>query len=99
MEPNMSAIFEGGHSVDLILGLLILEFIILCAVLRRIAWRDLGFNLVSGACLLLALRQALTGATFVSLAICLLASFVFHIADVTQRIGVYPPLPGTSSAG
>jgi hypothetical protein len=97
MEPNMSGLLEGGHSVDLILGLLILEFIILCAVLRRIAWRDLAFNLLSGACLLLALRQALAGASFVSLAICLLASFAFHIADVAQRIGVYPSLPGTSS--
>jgi len=91
----MSAFLAGGQFVDLILLLLGIEFIVLSACLRRIAWRDLAFNLLSGASLLLALRQALMGASFANIAVCLLASFVFHIGDIAQRLGVYPRLIGT----
>ncbi len=86
----MSVFLVGGQFVDPILLLLAIEFIVLSAWLRRIAWRDLAFNLLAGACLLLALRQALTGASFANIALCLLAGLVFHIGDIAQRIGFYP---------
>lgn len=91
----MSAFLAGGQFVDLILLWLGIEFIVLSACLRRMAWRDLAFNLLSGASLLLALRQALMDASLASIAFCLLAGFVFHIGDIAQRMGVYPQAFGT----
>ena len=46
---------------------------------------DLVLAFAPGACLLLALRAALTGAGWPWIAAALAASFPFHIADLIRR--------------
>jgi hypothetical protein len=62
----VAALFASGRVVDLILGLTLLEGLALALLHRRtgrgVAPADLVPNLLAGACLLLAVRGALTGA-------------------------------------
>jgi hypothetical protein len=78
-----------GTAVDWILGLVIVEGALLVAY-RQITHRGLTASsvlslLVPGACLLLALRCALTNVAAVWMAAWLLAAFVAHLADVALR--------------
>lgn len=85
----MSQLFASGDIVDLILALVAAEALVLAA-LRRWTGRGpplgalLG-NLLAGACLLLALRAALTGAPWQTTAGWLAAAFVAHLWDLGQR--------------
>jgi hypothetical protein len=78
-----------GHAVDLILAVIGGEFVFL-------SWRgaarggvnstiDVFCALAPGACLLLALRAALTGAGWMWIAAFLSLSFPVHICDLTRR--------------
>jgi hypothetical protein len=78
-----------GTAIDWILGLVVVEAILLAAY-RQMTRQGLGTGpilslLLPGACLLLALRCALTNAPAVWIAAWLLAAFVAHLADVTLR--------------
>ena len=84
----MSGFFSSGHAVDLILAILVVEAV----VLTTLGWRgrrwsvlDLLLALGPGACLLLAVRGALTGAHWPLVAFALAASFPLHLADVMRR--------------
>ncbi|MGJ4952780.1 hypothetical protein [Bradyrhizobium sp. HKCCYLS20291] len=85
----MDELFHSPHLVDLILLVVALEFIALTWIWRRrrrgISPRALLPNLLAGACLLLALRCALTDAPWFWLAGCLAASGVANVADLRQR--------------
>ncbi len=87
MRPE--SFFDNGHAVDLVLAVLAVEFIVLVArdakQGRRAAVVDLFFAMSPGACLLLALRAALTGASWPWIAAFLTASFPVHIADLVRR--------------
>lgn len=78
-----------GRAIDWILGLVIVEGVALVA-LRALAGRGpatlplLG-NLLSGAFLLVALRNALAGGSPAIIGLCLIASLVAHIADLAGR--------------
>ena len=90
----MSALFASGRIVDLILLLVLAEAAALLA-LHRATGRGpppaaLLPNLAAGACLLLALRAGLRGATWPVVAACLLGSLVAHLADLRSRW----PTPG-----
>jgi hypothetical protein len=96
----MSQLFASGDIVDLILALVAAEALVLTA-LRR--WtgrgpplRTLLGNLLAGACLLLALRTALTGAPWQATAAWLGAALAAHLWDLGQR---WPrrPLPENPS--
>ncbi|MEQ9609493.1 MAG: hypothetical protein RLN99_17680 [Kiloniellaceae bacterium] len=85
----MAAFFASGRAIDLVLAFMAVE-----AVLIFLHYRKSGRGLtpgallsllVPGACLLLALRAALTGADWSVLAIWLLAALVAHLADLKQR--------------
>jgi predicted component of type VI protein secretion system len=77
------------HGVDLIVGLVALEALVV------ICWRGmfqsgpapLAFvvNLLAGAFLLLALRCALAGSSQAAIAVCLSAALVAHLADLRLR--------------
>ncbi len=67
--------------VDLILLLTAVEAVVVMAV-RRV---DLLVTLAAGVALLLALRCALTGASWVWICLCLLGGLLAHVADVAQR--------------
>lgn len=84
----MSGFFASGHAVDLILAVLFIEAV----ALMTLGWRgrrwsalDLLLALGPGACLLLAVRGALTGADWPLVALALAASFPLHLADVMRR--------------
>lgn len=85
----MIELFASGRIVELILALVLLEAAGLVA-LRRL--RGTGpplaatlTNLLSGAALLLALRAALVGSGWVSIALWLLAALAAHLGDLALR--------------
>ncbi|MDX2235692.1 MAG: hypothetical protein NW200_14430 [Hyphomonadaceae bacterium] len=87
--PAMSAWFAGGGPIDLVLAIIALEFVVLLARAapggrgRRAV--DLGLALAPGACILMALRAALTGEAWGVVAFWLAASFPVHVADLLRR--------------
>jgi hypothetical protein len=75
--------------VDLVLAISLAEALALLTY-HRITGRGLApqqylLNLVSGLCLMLALRSVVVGAPWPWLAICLLASGLAHSADLWRR--------------
>ena len=85
----MDEFFASGRIIDLILGLVVIEGAAL-ALWRR--WSGTGpglegmaANLLSGACLLLAVRAALTDAAWQWVAAALLGSLLAHVADLYGR--------------
>ncbi|MFZ5558099.1 MAG: hypothetical protein ACOZDY_15495 [Pseudomonadota bacterium] len=85
----MAELFAGGRIVDLILGLMVAEGLVLAIYRRRtgrgIALPDLAVNLLAGACLMLALRAALAGSGWVWAAAWLAAALLAHLADLGRR--------------
>ena len=83
----MADFFRSGHAVDLVLLVIAVEFAVLN--LRRgkrdATWLDRALALLPGACILLALRAALTGAPWPWIAAPLAISFPIHLADVIRR--------------
>lgn len=85
----MADLFATGRLVDLILGLVMVEALVLSAYHRRtgrgVAGADLIPNLLAGACLLLALRGALTGAAWAWIGLAVMAALAAHLADLRRR--------------
>jgi hypothetical protein len=85
----MSELFASGRIVDLVLALTALEGLLVVAYHRRtgrgVAPADFLSNLLSGICLMLAVRGALVGAWWGWIALCLLAALVAHLADLRRR--------------
>ena len=85
----MSELIAGGRAIDWILGLVALEAVLLIA-LRAFTGRGpapLSFlgNLLSGAFLLLALRNALAGGSLLTIWLCLIGALIAHVADLFVR--------------
>ena len=82
-------LFANGHIVDLILGLIVVEAAVVAVYHRKtgrgVGTADLVSNLLSGICLLLALRAAMVGASWMWIALALAASLVAHLADLRRR--------------
>ncbi|MHB8284304.1 MAG: hypothetical protein ACYDD1_06470 [Caulobacteraceae bacterium] len=87
MPQQTPAFFSHGHAVDLVLAVILLEFVALSATRVRSHGRllDRLFAYAPGICLLLALRAALTGSSWVWVAVFLTASFPVHIGDLVRR--------------
>ena len=85
----LKAFFTSGHAVDLVLIVILAEFVYLSTRRRRFSSRapviDRVLAFAPGVCLLLAVRAALTGAGWVWVALALAASFPFHLADLSRR--------------
>jgi len=86
----MEALFASGRVVDLILFLMACE-VALLAVLRSsgrfpIPPQRLLPSLLAGACLLLALRAALTGAGVALCSMWLLLGLFGHVLDLGLRV-------------
>ncbi len=80
----VEVLFSSGRVVDLILSIMVLEFGVLSWRARSTA-TALFLSLAPGACLLLALRAALTGASWIWVASWLTLSLPLHIADLIRR--------------
>lgn len=87
---DVASWFASGRAVDIALVALLVEGIALC-VFRARTGRGPGpravlANLAAGACLLLALRAALTGASWQTVAVWLLAALAANLADLAERL-------------
>ncbi|GAB4353552.1 MAG: hypothetical protein Kow00114_02760 [Kiloniellaceae bacterium] len=85
----MEELFHSGRVVDLVLAFVLVE-----AAVVFLHYRPSGRGLAPGAmialllpgvCLLLALRAAITGADWPSLAFWLLAALLAHLVDLRRR--------------
>lgn len=85
----MAEFIASGRVVDLILALMAVEGTVLAVHHRRtgrgIPLPDLAVNLAAGACLLLALRAALTDAGWTGTAAWLGLALAAHLADLGRR--------------
>lgn len=88
MNPLAAALADGSLLL-LIVGLVVLEALWLAWLWRTrgvgIAPRRVLGNLVSGACLMLAVRAATLDAPWIEVAGWLLASLLAHLADLALR--------------
>ncbi len=86
---NLEVLIESGHIIDLVLGLVVFEAIVLLLYRKRtmqgIAAPDLLIGLAPGACLMLALRAALMQFSWTWIALALTAALVCHVADMARR--------------
>lgn len=85
----MDAFFRSGSVADVILAVMIAEASLLL-VYRKLTGRglaaaDLVAMLLAGACLVLALRAALTGAQWPVVAAFLGAALLAHLLDLYRR--------------
>jgi hypothetical protein len=82
-------LFTNGLGVQFALSFIVLEFAVLIWRVpkadRAAAAVNLSFALGPGACLMLALLCALTGANVLFVAFWLAASLPLHIADILRR--------------
>eukprot|EP01041_Mallomonas_annulata_P039194 gene39194-62828_t len=104
----MQSLFDSGLLVDLVIALTVLEGLALAlyhrATGRGIAPQDYALNLVSGLCLMLAVRAAVSDVPWPWIAVCLSASGLAHGWDMVRRWrhrqrATTPPLPATSLPG
>ena len=85
----MAELFATGRLIDLILGLVLVEAIALGTLNlltgKGVAPRDLVGLLLAGACLLVAVRLALTDAEWYWIGLWLGLSLIAHLADLVLR--------------
>jgi len=81
----MSAFFSSGRAVDAILGVLAFEAIALIVMGRAKSITNIVTQAAPGVCLLLALRECLTGVGWAWIAFWLALSFPAHLADLWRR--------------
>jgi hypothetical protein len=86
----MQALFASGRIVDLILLFVVVEAALLAASARRLRFAVSGTDILAmllpGALLLLALRAALRGETWLAPATWLLLALFAHLFDVVRRL-------------
>ena len=80
---------ESGHLIEAILVLTLVEWLALTMYHRRtgrgVPPREFSRNLLSGICLLLAVRESLVGASWIFVAACLGAALLAHLSDLGRR--------------
>ena len=85
----MQSLIESGHLVEAILVLTVLEWCALAVYHRRtgrgVAQADLAPYLMYGVFLLVALREALVGASWVWVAAGLTGALAAHLVDLGRR--------------
>ncbi len=90
LHADLNGLFSDSVIVDLILGLVAIEALVLAAYLRITrrgpSFSSLAANLLAGVFLLLALRAALTNAGGAWIGICLTGALVAHIVDLALRL-------------
>ena len=79
----MNILFAQGHAVDVVLVFMGLEFVWLIARGRNPV--TVALTILPGACMMIALRAALTGAGWQLVALALTVSLPAHLADLRHR--------------
>lgn len=81
MNDAMTALFESGHAVDIVLAVIAAEFALLTV---RFGWPPgrAALRLLPGALMLLGLRAALIGAPWWWIALPVTASLPIHLLDL-----------------
>jgi uncharacterized membrane protein SirB2 len=99
----MQELFASAVLIDLVIALTVLEGLAIAAwharTGRGLAPADYALNLVSGLCLMVALRCALLQASWLWIALSLLAAGVAHAADIWKRWRRRARSAARSSAG
>jgi hypothetical protein len=94
----LDALILSGHAADLILAVMALELIGITLLLaRRGKKRHLpGFfaGIMAGACLVLALRAALTGGEPWLIGLCLIGSFAAHGVELAFKFATSDNVDG-----
>jgi hypothetical protein len=85
----MNWFFDSGRAADLVIAVLIAEFLWLTVAKGRAA-SDAALLLLPAAMMMLALRGALTGADWHWIALPLAAAFPVHIFDLVRRGIILP---------
>ena len=89
MNEALALFFSSGRAVDAVIAITIVEGFALAAYHRMtgngVAPQEYLLNMIAGLCLMLALRFALVGSTWIAVAVCLTASGVLHMLDLTRR--------------
>ncbi len=87
----MAALVESGLVADIILVVLAVEFIVLIVLRGRahaLRIPDIAAMLAPGLFLVLALRGALTGASWQTVAAWLAGALLAHLTDVWRRMKI-----------
>lgn len=86
----MAELFASGRIIDIILILVIAEALVLWLYRRMtgrgVALSSVALNLISGFCLMLALRAALVDASWVWISLWLTAALAAHVADIVRQL-------------
>ena len=89
MNEALAQFFLSGRVVDVAIAITLLEGLALAvyhrATGRGVAPRNFAINMVSGLCLMMALRAALTGSSWMMVALFLSASGAVHAVDIWRR--------------
>ena len=89
MNEALAQFFSSGRAVDLAIAITVIEAMALAAYHQRtgrgLAPKQYVLNVISGLCLMLALRFALTGSTWLWVALSLSTSGVIHALDMASR--------------
>ena len=89
MNEALAQWFSSGRVIDAVVAITLIEGAALAIYHRTtgkgVALKDYAFNMLSGLCLMMALRFALTGSTWPMVALCLSASGAIHALDLSSR--------------
>ena len=88
----IQSLIESGRAIDIVLVVITVEAVILIMALGR-PWLATLLALLPGACLLLALRAAITSDDWLWIAFWVTLSFPIHLADLAIRIKKGPAQP------
>ena len=82
----IESLFATGHVADFILAVMAAEAAILFVLAQRgkihLPYRADIFGVIAGGLIVLGLRQALTGGSYLGIALVLALSFVAHLAEL-----------------
>jgi hypothetical protein len=89
LPPIVTHLFVSGLAIDIALVVIVLEFLALCLLGKNgtLATRAVTLILAlgPGACLMLALRAALTQSNLIWVALFLALSLPLHVIDLARR--------------
>ena len=92
---------RGGLAADIVLVVMAIEAVVVGLYLRKIGLKSAVFGffsaLVAGACLVLALRSALSGGALGTIAVFLGLSLIAHVTEVVLKIRSIRTNPNTGS--